>query len=183
MSHGSGRTPPWVAPQVLVGALLVVAAGAFALRGPTGPPPPGTVTIAPRPSEPAPRAEVELAIVEPSGLERTTFVSTNVPADDAGRYEAIFAALREELARVGVWPEEVPAPSVFVQRVAGTEIVVLDLDVPEATSLEAATELRLVRSIDATAARHDAVVRYLVNGSAAPTLLGHVGVPSALQID
>jgi hypothetical protein len=168
---------------VLIAALLFLAAATFAMRGPAGLEPPATVTFAPSSADPAPEAEVELAIVEPNGLERTAFVMTRVPTEDAARYAAVFAALREELVGLGVWPEDVPAPGVFVQRVAGSEVVILDLQVPEGASLAAATELRLVRSIDATAARHDAVVRYLVNGSAAPTLLGHVAVPGALDVD
>ena len=183
MTQTSGRAPAWLAPQVLIAALLVLAALVYALRAPPVPGAPPTVALQPAETEPLPPVEVELVLAEPGELERVMFVPARLPEDAAGRLEAVFAALRMELVDAGVWPEEVPAPTVFLQRVGGDDVAVLDFTVPDGVTRDVEAELRLVRSIEATADRHDATVRYLVNGSATATLLGHVGVPSTLGSD
>ena len=183
MSERPASRPAWWSPQVLVAALLLLAAIQFALRAPQGPPPPPSVTLPSEPTEPVAAVEVELAVVEDGGLERVLFREVPLPEADAARYEAIFGGLRAELLEAGWWPEEVPAPRAFLQRIAGRDVVVLDLSVPSGVSVDASTEWRLVQSINATAARHDADVRFLKNGAAAETLFGHVAVTSDLSPD
>lgn len=180
MTDSTSRTPVWLGPQVIVAALLFLAALVFALGGSGEPGPPPTVDLELRGGAATETAEVELAVLDPSGLERVLFVDASLPTDELGRYTAIFGALREALVDTGVWPEQVPAPRVFVQRVAGRTILVLDLEVRPGIPVDVESELRLAGSIAATASRHEADVRYLVNGSSSETLLGHVAVPSAL---
>ena len=183
MSEDRRPAPAWWSPQVLVAALLLLAGIQFALRGPEGPPPPPSVAFPSEPSDPVAAVEVELAVVEASGLERVVFRDVSLPEEDAARFQAIFAALRTELLAAGLWPANVPAPRAFVQRIDGRDVVVLDVRVPAGVSVDVGTEWRLVRSIQATAERHDADVRFLVNGAAAETLFGHVAVASELTPD
>ena len=183
MSGNRRAAPAWWAPQVLVAALLLLAGIQFALRGPEGPPPPPSVAFPSEPGDPVTAVEVELAVVEESGLERVVFRDVPLPDEDAARYEAIFAALRTELIEAGSWPANVPAPRAFAQRISGRDVVVLDVRVPGDVSVDASVEWRVVRSIQATAERHDADVRILVNGAAADTLFGHVAVASELTPD
>ena len=183
MTQAAGRAPAWLAPQVLIALLLLLAALVYALRAPSAPAPPPTVALQPADVEPLPLVEVDLVLAEPGELERVVFVPARLPEDPAGRLEAIFAALRTELVDARVWPEEVPAPTVFLQRIDGSDIAVLDFMVPDGATRDVEAELRLVRSVEATADRHGAEVRYLVNGGGRATLLGHVGVPSSLGAD
>lgn len=183
MSDRSRELPAWWSPQVLVAALLLLAAIQFALRAPEGPPPPPTVNFAAEPAAPGDAVEVELALIEENGLERVVFREVSLPGEDAARWTAIFGALRAELREAGLWPADVAAPRAFAQRVAGRDVVVLDVDVPAGVAVDVGTEWRLVRSIQATAARHDADVRILVNGAAAETLFGHVAVANELTPD
>lgn len=172
--------PVWFSPQVIVAALLFLAALTFAVQSPVRPGAPPTVELDLDRTDTTVAEEIELAVVEPGGLERVVFVEVAVPSDEGGRYEAIFAALREQLIAAEVWPKVVPEPRIFVQQLGGRTVLVVDFDVPPGVATDVASELRVVDSIAATASRHGADVRYLVNGRSAETLLGHVAVPSGL---
>lgn len=183
MTDAGKRFPIWLAPQVLVAALLFVAALVFALRTPGELGRPPTVSFDPSPRAAGAPTEVEIAVLEASGLERTAFAEVAVSEEASERFAAIFGVLREALVEAGVWPEAVAAPRIFVQRVSGRDVIVMDLTVPAGTAVDVEAELRIVGSIDATASRHDAEVRYLVNGRPTDTLWGHVAVPSVLARD
>lgn len=183
MTETEPRLPAWLAPQVIVAVLLFIAALVFAFRGPDAAGRPPTVTFDPIPQTSGTPTEVEIAVLEATGLERIAFVEVVASNEPSERFVAIFGALREALVEAGVWPAAVGEPRIFVQRVAGRDVIVMDLDVPPEIAVDVEAELRIVGSIDATASRHDAVVRYLVNGQPTETLLGHVAVPSVLTRD
>lgn len=181
------RPPLWrrllraaATPQALVGALLLLAAVAQ-LRPPSWrPSPPPTFGGEPAKPDLSEQA-VRLVLHDEAGLERNQRVDLALPRGASQRLAAVLGALRAELVRAGVWPEELPPPRVFVETLERRQVAVVDMLVPAPAPVSVAQELAILRSLVATAeANGAAAVRFLRDGRPAATLLGHVAVPTGL---
>lgn len=169
-------------PHVLLALLLLMASAMFAVRGG------GLRTAQPEPVETGAaslgtgvQAEVRLLLVDADGLQRPRFETVRLPQDDTGRVTSIVAALRGVLISTDVWPDGLPAPTVFAQRIDGKTVAVLDLRPSPGVAVSVGQELQLLRSIEGTVLGNGVdEVRFLRDGQPTTTLLGHVAVRSAL---
>lgn len=168
-------------PQVLVAALLAVAALALLLDVPQtrpGPPPVVDLTTA---DDLLTTQDVRLVLVDATGLEWQRDASIDAPTDVPRRFAAILGALREALLAEGVWPAGLPTPGVFVETFDREVVAVVDVAAGGVVEVSVAQEQALVRAIDATAAANGIdSVKYLRGGQHTETFLGHVAVPSSL---
>lgn len=116
-------------------------------------------------------------------LERTTYVTLEVPDDPQGDLLAIIAALREELRAEGIWPEELPEPQLFLPELTGGErVAVLDFALREAVYTSITQERRLLESLKSTLRRNDIDrLHIMIDGRPSPTFLGHIALPQALD--
>ena len=168
-------------PQALVAALLLI--GAIALLSAVDlrePAPPPTVELLSA-EEALSEVDVRLVLVDLDGLEWQRSVRVAVPESVPGRLEAVLAALRRELLTEGVWPEGLPAPTVFLETFDRSPVAILDLRPSDEVSVTVSQELALLRALTSTAQVNGAdSVRFLRFGRATPTLLGHIAVPTSL---
>ena len=169
-------------PHVLLALLLLIASAVFAVRGgrlrAQQPEPVETGVASLAAGVPT---EVRLLLVDEDGLQRPRFETVRLPPDDTGRVTAIVAALRSVLIAADVWPDGLPAPSVFAQRIDGKAVAVIDLRPSPGVAVSVGQELQLLRSIQGTVLGNGVdEVRFLRDGQPATTLLGHVAVRSAL---
>lgn len=173
-----------IRPATLLGFLLFIAGLASLLTalGSGGTPPPDPVRLAA--SEPPPRREqeVSLVIVNSEGLERPEFQTLALPEAEAARLEAIFAALREVLVKESVWPEALPAPSVYLPDMTSRQrVAVLDFAVPASLPISVSEEQQILASLRNTALRNSVDrIAIIINGKASETFLGHVAIESSL---
>lgn len=169
-------------PQVLLGALAVVAGVAFLVAGGgprVGAPP--RVDIAPVAAATGQPTEVRLVLVDADGLERPRFVQVSLPEARDARLAAVVSALRDAMRQEGSWPAALGAPEVFVEDVNRRRVAVLDLRLDAPVAVSVSQELQLLRSIRETVLANDIdAVRFLRDGRPADTLLGHVAVASGL---
>lgn len=168
-------------PQVLVAALLLVAAVALLLSvkvlRPGEPPTVDLVTAEDTLSE----VDVRLVMVDLDGLEWQRSERIAAPASVPRRLEAVLAALRAALLEEGVWPEALPTPTAFLETFDREDVAIVDLRPHEDLAVSVPQELALLRAITGTVEANGAdSVRFLRNGRPASTLLGHVAVPSTL---
>ena len=168
-------------PQVLVSVLLL--AGAVALLAgvdvPELPQPP-TVELLSE-DETLTAADVRLVLVDLGGLEWQRSERVAVPESVPGRLEAVLAALRTALSAEGVWPDGLPAPTVFLETIDRANVAILDLHPGDDVAVTVLQELALVRALTATAQANGAdSVLFLRDGRPTTTLLGHVAVPTSL---
>jgi len=168
-------------PQVLVALLL--AGGAL-----------GLLLNVPRVESPAPVSielgateevlsvqDATLVVVDELGLERTTTLRVALPLGATARLQAVLAQLREASQLQGVWPQELPAPRVFLLPTGRASVAVIDMLVPQPVGVSVEQESAILRSITATVQRNGvSEVRFLRNGRPADTLLGHVAVASEI---
>ena len=138
-------------PQVIVSILALLAAIAAVLVAQ-----PERVTVEP----------FELPVVEPRVLEQEEIriitydrfnlevpqrQTVEVPADPAGRAEAITEAVRAQLqGENGSWPQELDLPVVFVIETSAGQTAVLDFRAPAGFELREAALDRVRRSLEAT---------------------------------
>lgn len=168
-------------PQVLVSALLLV--GALALLAGVDvlelPEPPSVELLSAE--QTLTPVEVRLVLVDLNGLEWQRSERVAVPDSVPGRLQAVLAALRGALLEEGVWPSGLPAPTVFLETFDRSAVAILDLHPGEDVAVTVVQETALVRALTATAQLNGAdEVRFLRDGRATATLLGHVAVPSSL---
>lgn len=171
-----------VAPHVVLAAVVLVASAVFVLRG-SGMRTPTVqhVEIGEPTTAAAVPTEVRLLLVDAQGLQRPRFETLPLPPDPAGRLAAVLAALRATLMSDGVWPADLPTPTVFVQDIDGRSVAVLDLRPARDVAVSVRQELQLLRSIQGTVTGNGVdAVRFLRDGHPATTLLGHVAVPDSL---
>ncbi len=168
-------------PQVLVAALLLVAAlalylGVEVLR-PGEPPSVELITAEESLSE----VDVRLVLVDLDGLEWQRSERIAAPESAPRRLEAVLATLRAALLEEGVWPEGLPTPNVFLETFDRQTVAIIDLRPQDDVAASVVQELALLRALTRTAEANGAdSVRFLRNGRPASTLLGHVAVPSNL---
>lgn len=181
---GSGRSRllrALLTPQVLVACLLLIAALALLLSVDVlqpGDPPTVELVAA---EEALSQVDVRLVLVDQEGLEWQRSERIAAPDSVPGRLEAVLASLRLALLEVGVWPDGLPAPTVFLETFDRVDVAVIDLQPSDEVAVSVVQELALVRALTGTAEANGAdSVRFLRDGRATATLLGHVAVPSAL---
>ena len=177
------RTGLLLKPEVILAALLFVLGAGYLMGGLLEGGAELRVVELQAPEGRSMRAvEVQLVRFDPAGLEVPSFVTVEVPEDDeAGLYAATLAALRETLVADGVWPQELPAPVVFLPSVGRSSNLVLDFRFADKPSLTVAQERSLLDSIEATLAANGIdSASYLQNGQAARVFLEHLTVRSSL---
>lgn len=126
-------------------------------------------------------AEVRLVLFDERGLETPTMVRLELPDQPAARLSVVLTALRQALVERGVWPEQVPEPLVFLEAIDRRRVAVLDFRPESPPALSVGAELRLLRSVTATALENGAdEVRFLLDGEGSGVFLAHVAVPSGL---
>lgn len=168
-------------PQFLSALLVLVAAVLFLAYGPRGMRPERQVIDLGAPSSETSLRQVRLMLFDVSGSEQNESVSLSLPPGAGAQLSGTLAALREAMIATGVWPEELPAPQVFVETIERRAVAVIDLVVPEPVAVSVAQEHSLLRSLTATALANGVVdVRFLRNGRPQDTLLEHVAVPASL---
>lgn len=178
----AGAGMRWASPQVLISAFLLVLAVVYLLSG-------GPSRVAPPPAlgfagdaPPAVTVEVRYVVVDAGGLERPGYADAALPAaEDAasGRLGAALGALRDDLSRLGVWPDGVEAPVGYVLEFDRRRVAVVDVPpLPPGTVLDVARELTVARSLVATArvAAQADDVRVTVGGEERRSLWGRVAV-------
>lgn len=168
-------------PQVIVAALLLVAAVALLLGvdvlEPREPPTVDLVTT----EETLTAVDVRLVLVDLAGLEWQRSARISAPESVPGRLEAVLGALRESLMEEGVWPAGLAAPTVFLETFDRASVAIIDLHPGDDVAVSVVQEMALLRALTGTAQANGAdEVRFLRDGRATATLLGHVAVPSSL---
>lgn len=181
MSVGKRLVDVLLTPQVLVTALLAIAAIALYASVKVPPPPEPPVVDLTSAADLLSSQDVRLVLVDTDGLEWQRDARIAAPTDAPRRFEAILGALRDALLEEGVWPQGLPTPDVFVEVFDRETVAVVDVAAGGVVAVSVAQERALVRAIDATAAANGIdAVRYLRGGQRTDTFLGHVAVPSAL---
>lgn len=168
-------------PQVLVAALLLIAALglAFSVDRVEVPPPPIVDLSQVEPDSVG--FEARLVLVDDAQLEWQRVVSIESPTSPPARLAAVLVELRQALIAENLWPAALPAPLVYLETIDRAVYAVLDIRAPEGVSVSVARERALLRAITATVqANGVAEVRFLRDGRPTDTLLGHVAVRSAL---
>src|SRR5690625_978644 len=153
-------------PEVTLAALLFVIGVAYFLGG-LGRESVELRQVELQVSETPETSEVEVQLVhfDANGLEVPSFVSVEVPQDEASRYAAILEALRQVLIAEDIWPQELPAPEVFLPSVGRSSNLVLDFRLSGAPGITVEAERLLLDSIEATlAANGMEETSYLQNG-------------------
>lgn len=170
-------------PHVLVAALLLIAAAVYYLVSAPPRVGPAPEVTAAEPQAPATASrEVELRLADADGEVASEAVTLTVRDDRGAAWEAIAAAVRQQLVDAEVWPEAVPAPRVFALEVDGQPTAVVDVVGAEEVAMDVADEERVLRSLRETLeAAGAARIAILRNGAAAPTPLGHVRTPADLS--
>ncbi len=160
---------------VLLGALVLLAGiVAFTRSRPPVVTPPPWVTLEPL----ATTAFRAVLIQQADGEVRTREAELRAADTTSARLGAALRALRGWLIGAS-WPRELGAPQVFW---LGNGRAALDFPLRGDPTVSVATELRLLESIRATAARGGANdVFILVNGRVPPTFLGQVALPDTLE--
>lgn len=168
-------------PQVLVAALLLVAALALYLSVEVlRPGEPPTVELIAAEDELS-EVDVRLVLVDLDGLEWQRSERISAPDSAPRRLEAVLTALRGALQAEGVWPDGLPPPNVYLETFDREDVAILDLRPSDDVAVSVGQELALLRALTRTAEANGAdAVRFLRNGRPAATLLGHVAVPSGL---
>lgn len=168
-------------PQVLVAALLLVAALTLLESvDVVEPSPPPTVELVSA-EEALTEVDVRLVLVDLEGLEWQRSERVAAPDSVPGRLEAVLSALRTALLDEGVWPQGLPAPTVFLETFDRASVAVIDLRPGEDVAVSVGQELALLRAMTGTAEANGAdSTRFLKHGRPTDTLLGHVAVPSSL---
>jgi len=180
---GSAWSFRWASPPVLLPLLGLLWALAYWLSGFGGTlPPPAQLAELPAATEPR-RVEAAYLVVDARGLERPGFAEVALPvaaSEESARLGASLLALRDDLVEAGVWPALLPAARGVVLEVDRRRIALLDLPpLPAGMNVDIASELMVVRSLQATAqrvARAD-VVRMTVAGEEALSLWGAIALP------
>lgn len=160
---------------VLLGALVLLAGiVAFTRSRPPVVTPPPRVTL-----EPLATTTFRAVLIQQADGEVRTREAELRAADTASaRLGAALRALRSWLIGVS-WPRQLGAPQVFW---LGNGRAALDFPLKGEPTVSVATELRLLESIRATAARAGANdVFILVNGRVPPTFLGQAALPDTLK--
>jgi hypothetical protein len=174
----------WASPQLLLAGFLFVVALGYSVTGgalrSVPAPPPLVVDLGPPDLRPV---EVRYVVVDVYGLERPGYADVGLPqrlADDPNaRLGAALAALRADLAELGVWPAAVGVPVGFFIELDRRRIAVVDVAaVPPGSPVDVAVEWAAVRSLVATARLAVAAdeVRITVGGEERPSLWGRVAL-------
>lgn len=170
-----------LSPQVLVSALLLLAAVGLALsvRVVAVPDPP-VIDLGLADADVV-AFDARLVLVDDAQLEWQRVVRLEAPDSAPQRLTAVLDALRQALTAEGLWPPALAVPAVFVETIDRAVYAVLDVRPPPDLGVTVARERALLRAITATAMANGIdEVRFLRDGRPAETLLGHVAVPSAL---
>lgn len=168
-------------PQVVVAALLVVAAFGLLLR-PSGPgrSRPPQVDLDGTAGAAVVENEVRLLLIDRDGLELPRFVRLRYPDRAEARLEAVVTALRAELVAAGVWPADAAVPTLYHGVLGVRSFVVLDFGAGF-DGLSVAQERQLIGSLGATLAVEGIdEVRYLREGRPRPAPFGHLALPTGL---
>ncbi len=94
--------------------------------------------------------EVRLVTYDRFNLEIPVRELLQVPADAAGRTEAIVAAVKDLMSENGAWPETLPLPVVFAETLSGQLTAVADFRLAGGESPEPAELARVARSVTET---------------------------------
>lgn len=174
----------WASPQLLLAGFLFLVSLGYAVTGGALRPVPAAQPLAVDVGPPDLRAvEVRYVVVDVHGLERPGYADIGLPQrlteDPSARLGASLAALRADLAEIGVWPVAVGAPVGFFIELDRRRIAVVDVAaVPAGSAIDAAIEWAAVRSLVATARLAVAAdeVRITVGGEERPSLWGRVAL-------
>ncbi len=124
---------------------------------------------------------IQLTSYDSRGLERPSFITTELPVSLEMRYQKILALLRQELL-ADIWPENVPEPTVYVYQSGSRRTVILDFKLQSPPAISIAQEWQLFQSISSTLLRNGATDwRGLVNSRETRTFLTHLAVPGHLD--
>ena len=181
------RPLAYMTPLTIIGALLCVLGLGVFLSAPLGNPVPPPQPVVFTDGDVNQTAPVEVSIVQvgEGGVEHPRFTTLRLPEAPNLRLAGVFAELRRQLLEEDVWPEALPAPTVFLyDRTARERVAILDFEIDEPIPVSVSQEQRILWSLERTAAAQsdgpDRLV-ILVNGRADRTFLGHIAVPSKLD--
>lgn len=172
-------------PQVLVATLLLIGALGLAFSVPrVEAPAPPQIDL----SEVTPVTigfDARLVLVDDAMLEWQRVVRVEAPDNPPQRLAAVLDELRLALQAENQWPLGLLTPFVYLETIDRAVYAVLDIrtdaGVNAGVSVSVARERGLLRAITATVQANGVnEVRFLRDGRATDTLLGHVAVRSAL---
>lgn len=168
-------------PQVLVALLLAIGGLALLLGAPRTPVVESVVIELGAAEQVLREQDAAFVVVDELGLERVAVERLPLPENQGERLGVVLERLRELAIQQGVWPQELPAPQVFVVQNPGGPVAVVNVSVPQPVGVSVEQESALARALAATVQRNGvAQVRFLRNGRPTDTLLGHVAVASEL---
>ncbi len=122
--------------------------------------------------------DIELTLYEDHVVKRPLRVTLELPTDPAGRYRVILAAVQSNL---GVWPQALPLPEVFLLEENNSRNVTLHFRFEESIAVSVIEEVRLYNSIIATLQANGANQVHLLVNDNAETFLGHLSLGNALN--